>query len=445
MRNVFVTNYKIFPHSPILRSMAHVGLDYSTDLGSTGEVRVRDLLRRNEIVMFFQPILSARQRTILGAEALARASFADGHIIGAPELFRRAAKEGVTAELERRCCETAITQFAGLPHRRSDQVLFINLGAWVVANDISVVDELTHHARSAGLSPRQIAIEILEDRSEDVTHLGRLVRRFREEGFLVVLDDVGAGHSNLDRIPLLRPDILKIDRSLVASIDSDFHKQETVKSLVGLSRRIGALVIAEGIESEREAVTSLELGVDLLQGYLLGEPVAQTTVLRDGAMTDCLGIRELAEGFKTHMVQKINKRKLQHRRYNILQNEILCHLANAEVEQFEGLLQEAVSAHPAVECLYVLDGAGIQITDTIWNPSMTRREDGAIFKPAPRGTDHSLKEYYYILLDVELQKYTTEPYVSFASGNISRTISTYFRNAANNTLFVLCIDVLAQD
>ena len=64
-----------------------------------------------------------------------------------------------------------------------------------------------------------------------------------------------------------------------------------------------------------------------------------------------------------------------------------------------------------------------------------------MFRPARKGTDHSLKEYYYVLIDVELQKYTTDPYVSLASGNLCRTISTCFRDAAQNRTFVLCVDV----
>ncbi len=406
---------------------------------------VRDILRDDRIVTYFQPILSARQRAILGVEALARVPLPGGSVVGAPWLFQHAAQEGLLADLERHCCEKAVERFAHLPHRRDDHVLFVNLGSWITLDEHAVVERLTVHVRNVGLSPTQIAVEILEDKVEDVDRLRRLVEGLRREGFLLVLDDVGAGHSNLDRVPLLKPDILKVDRSLVMQIDSDFHKQETLKSLVGLSRRIGALVIAEGLETQREAIVALELGADLLQGYLLGRPEPRATVLRDGSAHARLGIRSLAQAFKVYMVQKINHRKLQHRRFNILLNEILCHLANAEVEQFDDLLQDAIGTYPAVECVYVLDGSGIQITDTVWNPNLKRREEGSIFKPAPRGTDHSLKEYYYILLDVELQKYTTDPYVSFASGNISRTISTYFRDARNNMLYVLCIDVLAQD
>jgi hypothetical protein len=254
---------------------------------------------------------------------------------------------------------------------------------------------------------------------------------------------VGAGHSNLERVPLLKPDILKVDRSLIVGIDSDFHKQETLKSLVGLSRRIGALVVAEGIETEQEAITSLELGADLLQGYLLGRPDARSTMLRDGSAHPRVAIASLAAAFKAHMAQKINRRKLQHRRFNILQNEILCHLATAALEQFDEVLATVIASYPQVECMYVLDSAGIQITDTVWNPAI-RHDESHLFRPAPRGTDHSLKEYYYVLLDVELQKYTTDPYVSFASGNVCHTISTHFRDARNNALYVLCIDVLAE-
>ena len=70
----------------------------------------------------------------------------------------------------------------------------------------------------------------------------------------------------------MRPDVIKIDRSLITGVDGDFYKQETFKSLVSLRRRIGALVVAEGIETEAEAVTALELGADLLQGFFLGRP-----------------------------------------------------------------------------------------------------------------------------------------------------------------------------
>jgi len=141
------------------------------------------------------------------------------------------------------------------------------------------------------------------------------------------------------------------------------------------------------------------------------------------------------------MVGEINERKRQHRRFNVIQNGILCDLTNANAAEFDEILRHMIDDFPKVECVYVLDEAGTQVTDTICNFAVTQRPGGAMFRPARRGTDHSLKEYYYVLMDVELQKYTTDPYVSLASGNLCRTISTCFRDAANNRLYILCVDV----
>jgi EAL domain-containing protein (putative c-di-GMP-specific phosphodiesterase class I) len=368
-----------------------------------------DVLETDRLITHFQPILSARQRSIIGVEALARVALPSGDVLDADSLFRMATREALTAEVERRCWEKAIQTFARTPHRRDDQILFLNLGSWVTLSGDSPVARVEQLTRESGLSPKQVAIEILESRVDDLAWLTELVRSFRKAGFLLVLDDVGAGHSNLDRIAFLKPDILKVDRSLISEIDTDFHRQETLKSLVGLSRRIGALVVAEGVETEREAIVALELGADLLQGYFLGRPNGKSSVLQDLPADVTTGIQSLSQKFKAYMVRKINNRKLQHRRFNIVLNEVLCHLGDAQVDRFDEILLEAIGGYPQVECLYVLDGAGIQVTETIWNPRMVRRQAGVMFRPAPRGADHSLKEYYYIQLDVEQQKYTNHP------------------------------------
>jgi hypothetical protein len=100
-----------------------------------------------------------------------------------------------------------------------------------------------------------------------------------------------------------------------------------------------------------------------------------------------------------------------------------------------------VGEDPKVECCYVLDELGVQVTDTIGSVSLARRSNGGMFRPAPRGSDHSLKEYFYVLMDAELPKYTSDPYVSMASGNLCRTISTRFRVATETHNYVLCVDV----
>lgn len=400
---------------------------------------VRQLLDAQAITTHFQPIVSIRQKSVVGMEALSRGLGPDGKIIPPSTLFAAAVVEHLSAELEDRCRRTAIRKFAALDSRPDELLLFLNLDFAGACNPEALPAELTAMVRASNLLPRNVALEFLESRLEDVARFGALARNLRQQGFLVVLDDVGAGHSNLDRIPLFRPDIIKIDRGLISGVSRDFYKQETLKSLVSLSRRIGALVVAEGIESEEEAIVALELGVDLLQGYFLGRPQA-TTAFGDDPRAGA-GLEALAQTFKNHMVAEINGRKSQHREFNVIQDRLLRELTKVRADDFDAVLSAAIGAFPQVECLYVLDDAGTQVTETIRNAGIARARNAVIFRPAPRGTDHSLKEYFYVLTDLELRRYTTDPYVSLASGNLCRTISTGFRDAANDRLYVLCLDI----
>jgi len=152
-------------------------------------------------------------------------------------------------------------------------------------------------------------------------------------------------------------------------------------------------------------------------------------------------VESLARAFKTHMVGEINERKRAYRGFNEILARILRELASAEAEQFDAILSRVIDDDPKVDCLYVLDESGVQVTETICNATMPRRSGGPMFRPASKGTDHSFKEYFYLLVDVELQKYTTDPYVSLASGHLCRTISTGLRDASADRRYVLCVDV----
>jgi EAL domain-containing protein (putative c-di-GMP-specific phosphodiesterase class I) len=403
-------------------------------------------LESRRIVTHFQPIFSVRRRALVGLEALSRGIDIRGELISPASLFKTAAAEGRAEAVEAACRESAVRTYARLPARLDDVLLFLNLDVVASAHPDATAGELQALVYGAGLQPSQVAVEFLEARFDDPSMLAELAHSLRRVGFLMALDDVGAGHSNLDRIPLFRPDVIKIDRTLITGVDSDFYKQETLKSLVSLSRRIGALVVAEGIETEPEAVTALELGCDLLQGYYLGRPQPADAFASAVVSPDATGVIEsLARAFRSRMVGGIHERREVHRRLNGLLGRILGDLTleRDENAQLDAVLARAIQDDPHIECLYVLDAAGLQVTDTVCNQSMARRSGGAMFRPAPRGSDHSLKEYFYVLIDVELPRYTTDPYVSLASGHLCRTISTCFRDGSDGKTYVLCADVRA--
>ena len=399
---------------------------------------IGDLIESKRVTAHFQPIVSARQRSVMGFEALARGSNGQSSPLPAAALFRMAADASLTATLERLCCEVSIQGFSALTRSRPDLILFLNLGSWLGTGPAACVDELNQFVERAQLSPHRIAIEILETKSESLSRLVAVSDGLRASGFLLALDDVGVGHSNLDRIALLRPDVVKIDRGLITGIDGDFFKQEAFNCLSSLCRKIGALVVAEGVETAAEAIASLELGADLLQGYFFAPATSDGALKRDnGTVAD---IELLAHAFKRHMVGKVEHRRSQQQQLTTVMDSLLRRLSLAEAGEFEGLLQDTSSEHHDVECVYVLDGSGTQITPTIVAKYFSSRA-GILFQPAPKGADHSLKDYYYVPLEAGLTRYTSDPYVSLASGHLCRTLSTAFKDRRAES-YVLCIDVL---
>jgi EAL domain-containing protein (putative c-di-GMP-specific phosphodiesterase class I) len=127
--------------------------------------------------------------------------------------------------------------------------------------------------RAAGLSPRQIIVECTEQQAvHDVPRLKKQVKALRRLGFGFAVDDAGAGYASFTVIAALEPSIIKIDREIVSGIGNKdaIAKKALVEAFVSFSSRIGAQVIAEGIENRRDLVALQEREVDYGQGYLLG-------------------------------------------------------------------------------------------------------------------------------------------------------------------------------
>jgi len=100
---------------------------------------------------------------------------------------------------------------------------------------------------------------------------------------------------------------------------------------------------------------------------------------------------------------------------------------------------EIIQKYTIIECIYIINEDGTQVTETFCN-QVKIIKNGKIYGPAKKGTEHSLKDYYYYLVSTGSKKYTTDPYISLASGNLCITISSQFEDV-NGNRFILCIDI----
>ena len=158
---------------------------------------------------------------------------------------------------------------AGNPPRR----FAINLTPLSLLDPTFEAGTLGTRVRAFGLDPHQITIECTEQQSvPDLKALQRQVKALRRVGFGFAVDDAGAGYASFALIAALRPSVIKIDREIVHGIGHDTAKQALVEAFVSFGRRIGARVLAEGIERRADLSVLSSLEVDYGQGYLLGRP-----------------------------------------------------------------------------------------------------------------------------------------------------------------------------
>ena len=410
-------------------------LDQRNVCGPT-ELDIHRLIDTGSVVTLFQPLVSIKRGAVFGLEALSRGKVPGTQVSIPPQtLFGLAAAEGRLLDLDRVCRQRALDAFASLHARDKGLLLSVNIDASVIDSTSVGSQVLLKQVKQSGISPNNIIVEIIESRSRDMDALFDFVAYYRKHGLLIALDDVGAGHSNLDRIPILKPDILKVDRALISGVDEHFHKLEVAKSIVRLGGRLGALVLAEGVERQEEVLTMLAMGVDVYQGYYFGRPGP----LGQDLSFPAARVDEVAESFRAHVMDRIAAEKTLFKGYDELVLDICADLGDDPGLHLDAKLTEYIDAHAAIECLYVLDMSGRQVTSTICNPDRLKKSKRLIYEPAKLGTDHSLKEYY-LPIRAGLDKFTTEAYISLASGNRCITIAQTFQDGRDRQL-ILCMDV----
>lgn len=231
--------------------------------------QLRQTIDAGLVTTVYQPIVDLERSTICAYEALTRtlpgSAFANPSV-----LFDAAEACGMLWELEVVTRRQALRQAADWP---AGVLLFLNCTPQVIADDRFADTLMAELAQTPGLSPHRIVLEVTE-RSENqhVEGLHRQTLRLQQHGFQLAIDDVGAGTSGLNRIMLLRPQWLKLDRELVEGIDLDPVKTNLVRFLAHFARLSGVTMIGEGIEREGELEQLIRLGVHCAQGYLIGRP-----------------------------------------------------------------------------------------------------------------------------------------------------------------------------
>ncbi|MFW5730886.1 MAG: EAL domain-containing protein, partial [Desulfonatronovibrionaceae bacterium] len=230
---------------------------------------LQDIIERPSINIVYQPIMNLSTSSILGWEALARGPL-NSHFHSPLSLFNFAEECGLLFPLERSCREQAVKNLGQITQ---DQKLFLNIHPKTLVDPKFKTGETLRLLKKFSINPENIVFEITERHStKDFTLFYESLNHYRQQGYLVAVDDLGAGYSGLFSIAEIKPDFIKIDMSLTHGVDKNPAKRALVEAIITFAEKIDAKVIAEGIETRSQLESFIEMGAHFGQGYFLAKP-----------------------------------------------------------------------------------------------------------------------------------------------------------------------------
>ncbi|GAA0180702.1 hypothetical protein SH2C18_33460 [Clostridium sediminicola] len=237
---------------------------------------LNNIITSCDIRTVFQPIITLRNGSILGYEALSRGP-KNSPLEYPDELFNTAKKYNKTWELEYLCRKIAITS---AKYKNLHKFLFLNVDPTIINSKNFIKGFTKEFLIENNISPNLIIFEITEKTIiDDYNNFKSALKNYKNQGYEIALDDFGSGYSGLKTLYETKPNFAKIDMDLVRNIHKDHFKITLMKSLVTFANSTNIKIIAEGIESKEELMTLIELGVHYGQGYYIQKP--QETIEED--------------------------------------------------------------------------------------------------------------------------------------------------------------------
>jgi diguanylate cyclase (GGDEF)-like protein len=250
------------------------------------EDELRRGIEEGKLSLHFQPIYHLREHRVVGAEALTRWPHHRRDDVAPPEFIPIAEETGLIAAIDRLAVVGAVRMAGEWSDGGWDGWVSANLSARSLAEpgmSRFVGDLLAERA----LDPARIAVEITESAAmRNPAGTAEILNQLRDIGVQIALDDFGMGYSSLAYLKRFPVDILKLDKHFVRGIGVDAKDERMIEGVIALAHGLGIQVLAEGVEEEQQLDWLVDQGCDMIQGFLIGAPVAADAVadvIRGGA------------------------------------------------------------------------------------------------------------------------------------------------------------------
>lgn len=392
---------------------------------------ISDLINNKQIEIHLQPVVSIKDKKVFAYEALTRAIDRYDEPISPLYLFEQAKKEDMASKLDEYVRELALIKFQEYFYQDNSLLLFVKFDTAIIERELG--KEFISVVYKYNIPPKNIVVEVKEDKIRDTHLLKSFIDMYKKHGFLIAIDDFGGAYSSFDRLEYLQPEIVKVDRSLVYNVQNNLITSELLSAISNMCHQVGAIVIAEGVEHKDEVMACLKKEIDLFQGFWFSR-------VKDKIDEDLLfeldkSIDYIARMHRDAISEKMQAKKALIEKCRALSNKVVSILEEKGLES-TSILDEMITPSSKIQAIYVIDEeSGIQVGDTV-----IHSEEKHLFKPTKSGKDHTLSEYYFILKESSREEYLSKKYVSKASGSICRTYSVQV--LIQELSHILCFDIL---
>lgn len=386
----------------------------------------------------FQPIYSITHRRPVGYEALIR-PFKNTQSATPREVFSNAVHAGVSGDLDIICHTLHAFNFKEVTENNNNDWLYLNIMPSSILYYSVGVMNFEEILKRTGIQPHQIVIEILENDITNDPRIDESINYFKQIGCKIAIDDFGAGHSNFERIWRLEPDMVKLDRSIITRSTYGKKLNFSLSKLVALLHETGSLVVAEGVETEEEALLVLDSNVDLVQGYYFAKPFLadEESNLKDNI---CEHLHNVFRKKTSEEADKSNRILMPYVRYT---DSLISTLKeNSKIENAVEANNDILVSQGLNDLrrVYMIDENGYQLGSNI---NILTSINGDYKKLSPLANTSNSNWYYRLYFQSAINSpnaiHCTGPYLSVTDSTMCLTLSVAIM--IDERMTVVCCDI----
>ena len=398
-------------------------------------IDIGQIIKTNSIKIFFQMILLPIDSCTFSLESFVRGIDPTTHEHIPPgKLFLSALKADMSEELERICICKTLENFKPFAEQNENIMLHINVNRTFYKASIDS-NYIENCAKKYQISSHRIVIDIhnLSVERENLLLIKQFISFHRKKGFYISIDDIGKNYSNIDKIMLFNPDIIKLNQQMLKDLTYSDYTHLMIEHITTIAHRMGILVIATGIESKEDLEKALHAGVQMIQGYYIS-PAAEL---------DYSEICHIVKQFDYSSVSEITTAQFEKDEKNAIINfvnfnsHIKTIFENIKNKDFHTVMKDILISYPFIESSYFINESGIQISDSFINKSSFGNRNKELFGLYPKGFSHANMEYFTQLLNPLLTDWVTKPFRSRLSNDICVTTSFKINHTSDTPIYAV--------